>query len=87
MWNLFVLLIASFAVGLMILYGINYIKDRKGFDFWENMGQVIVRLVIGAVASLIIALCVEHSWVIWAAMATVAFLSNYWMKWLDKKRG
>jgi uncharacterized membrane protein AbrB (regulator of aidB expression) len=87
MWHLFFLLLLSFFIGLVILFGINYVKDKSGFDFWENLGQFILRLFIGAVASIVVALAVQYSWLIWVSVGVLAFLSNYWMAWLYKKKG
>lgn len=87
MWHLFFLLLLSFFIGLVVLYGLNYIQDRKGFDFWISLGQFVVRLFIGAVFSIIIALAVQYPWVIWVSIGAIGFLSNYWMAWLDKRRG
>lgn len=87
MWHLFFLLLTFFAVGLIILFGLKYVQDIKGFLFWENVGQFILRLFIGAVVAIVIALAVQYSWVIWTAMIVLAFLSNYWMAFLYKKKG
>jgi hypothetical protein len=87
MWHLFFLLLTFFAVGLIILFGLKYVQDIKGFLFWENVGQFILRLFIGAVVAMVISLAVQYSWVIWAAMIVLAFLSNYWMAFLYKKKG
>jgi hypothetical protein len=87
MWHLFFLLLLSFFIGLVCLYSIIYIRDVKRFDFWISLGQFIVRLFVGAIFSIVIALAVHYPWVIWVSIGAVGFLSNYWMAWLDKKRG
>lgn len=85
MWNLFFYLLISLAVGLVILYGIKYFRDQKGFDMWFNVGQCILRLFVGAVVCFIAALAAKFPWIIYVAPCVLALLSNYWMAWLDKK--
>jgi hypothetical protein len=85
MWNLFAHLLLAFFIGLAILYGIEFLRDTKGFKMWPTVGQAILRLFIGAAVSIVIALCVEYSWLIWVSLGVLALSSNYWMAWLDKK--
>jgi hypothetical protein len=87
MWHQFFFLLTFFAIGLIILFGINYVQNSKSFSWPVNIGQFIVRLFIGGVVCIVIALAVKYPWVIWVAMLFLAFLSNYWMAFLNKKKG
>lgn len=85
MWSLFGLLVISLFIGFVILLGLNYVKDRKGFDLAESIWQMVLRLFIGASVCFIIALASEYPWLIYILPAVLALTSNYWMAWLDKK--
>jgi hypothetical protein len=85
MWHQFALSAVFFTIGLIVLYGFKINNDGKAL-LGNNIANFFLRLFIGAIASIVIALAMQYPWVIWVGMLALAFLSNYWMAFLNKKQ-